>query len=78
MDGADQARPPEDRQERSRKANEVSPLLVSLFGGYSERHLARHFNALRLSKAQRPDLAAARGKPLIIYLNHPSWWDPLI
>ncbi|HEV8577989.1 MAG TPA: lysophospholipid acyltransferase family protein [Thermoanaerobaculia bacterium] len=78
MDEADKKRPPESRQERSRKANEVSPLLVSLFGGYSERHLARHFNTLRLSKAQRPDLVAARGKPLIIYLNHPSWWDPLI
>ena len=29
-------------------------------------------------EAQRPDPAAVRGKPLIVYFNHPSWWDPLI
>jgi Acyltransferase len=78
MDGTGEDGTPESRQDRSRKATEVSPLLLSLFGRYGERHLARHFNSVRLSKSQRPDLAAARGKPLIIYLNHPSWWDPLI
>ena len=57
---------------------EVSPLLVSMFGRYTERYLARHFHALRLSKAQRPDPVAIRGKPLIVYFNHPSWWDPLV
>ena len=68
----------EDLPARDEKAREVSPLLVSLSGRHGERHLCRHFNAVRLSKSQRPDLAAARGKPLIIYLNHPTWWDPLI
>ncbi|HEY0556925.1 MAG TPA: lysophospholipid acyltransferase family protein [Thermoanaerobaculia bacterium] len=56
----------------------VSPLLVSMLGRYCERYLARHFHAVRLSKAQRPDPVAVRGKPLIVYFNHPSWWDPLI
>jgi 1-acyl-sn-glycerol-3-phosphate acyltransferase len=56
----------------------VSPLLVSMFGQYCERYLARHFHAVRLSKSQRPDPVAIRGKPLIVYFNHPSWWDPLI
>jgi 1-acyl-sn-glycerol-3-phosphate acyltransferase len=56
----------------------VSPLLVSMFGRYCERYLARHFHAVRLSKAQRPDRRALSGKPLIVYFNHPSWWDPLI
>jgi 1-acyl-sn-glycerol-3-phosphate acyltransferase len=55
-----------------------SPLLVALFGWYVERYLARHFHAVRLSRAGLPDLAAARGRPVIVYLNHPSWWDPLI
>jgi 1-acyl-sn-glycerol-3-phosphate acyltransferase len=72
MDGAD------DDGAKDRRASGVSPLLVSLFGRYGERHLSRHFNSVRLSKSQRPDLTAAHGKPLIIYLNHSSWWDPLI
>ncbi|MFL6192879.1 MAG: lysophospholipid acyltransferase family protein [Thermoanaerobaculia bacterium] len=53
-------------------------MLVSMFGRYCERYLARHFHSVRLSKTQRPGLAALRGKPLIVYFNHPSWWDPLI
>lgn len=57
---------------------EISPLLVSMFGSYCERYLARHFHTVRLSKTQRPDPGALRGKPLIVYFNHPSWWDPLI
>lgn len=68
----------ESRQEQPEKTREVSPLRVSLYEPYSQRQLSQHFNALRLSKSQRPDLVASRGKPLIIYSNHPSWWDPLI
>lgn len=70
--------PEEETTEREHRAPEVSPLLLSVFGKYRERSLAHHFHALRLSKSQRPDLVAARGKPLIIYFNHPSWWDPLV
>jgi 1-acyl-sn-glycerol-3-phosphate acyltransferase len=55
-----------------------SPLALPAFGHSGERHLARHFHAVRLSRAQRPDLTAARERPLIVYLNHCSWWDPLI
>lgn len=68
----------QDRQARSGKPPEISPLLVSMFGRYTERYLSRHFHAVRLSKSQRPDPVAVRGKPLIVYFNHPSWWDPLI
>lgn len=56
----------------------VSPLLLSMFGRYCEGYLARHFHAVRLSKSQRPDPVAIRDKPLIVYFNHPSWWDPLV
>jgi len=55
-----------------------SPRLVSWFGRYAERYLARHFHAVRLVQAGRPDSEALRGRPLIVCLNHPSWWDPLI
>jgi 1-acyl-sn-glycerol-3-phosphate acyltransferase len=56
----------------------VSPLLLSMFSRYGESYLARHFHAVRLSKTQRPDPVASRDKPLIVYFNHPSWWDPLV
>ena len=68
----------QDPPERDAAIPKVSPLRISLYGREGERRLSRQFNAVRLSKSQRPDLVAARGKPLIIYLNHPSWWDPLI
>lgn len=67
-----------ERPDGNEKSPEVSPLLLSMFGMYCERYLARHFHAVRLSKAQRPDPVAIRGKPLVVYFNHPSWWDPLI
>jgi 1-acyl-sn-glycerol-3-phosphate acyltransferase len=55
-----------------------SPRMLGLFRTYAERYLARHFHAVRLSRAGRPDLEAARGRPVIVCLNHPSWWDPLV
>lgn len=81
MDEADEEGAPELAQappEREEKEREVAPLRVSLYARAAERDLARHFHAVRLSKSQRPDSVAARGKPLILYFNHPSWWDPLI
>jgi 1-acyl-sn-glycerol-3-phosphate acyltransferase len=51
---------------------------VSRFGRYAERYLARHFHAVRLARSPRPDPVAARGRPLVVYLNHAAWWDPLL
>lgn len=46
------------------------------FAWYSRKYLARHFRAMRLLKtdAERagPDI------PLVAYMNHASWWDPLV
>ena len=39
---------------------EIAPLSMPAFRRLGERHLARHFHAVRLSRAQRPDLTAAR------------------
>jgi 1-acyl-sn-glycerol-3-phosphate acyltransferase len=49
--------------------------LVSLFRLYIFWYLRRHFHALRLANADR---FPATRRPLIIYLNHASWWDPLV
>jgi 1-acyl-sn-glycerol-3-phosphate acyltransferase len=54
-----------------------SPLLVRLFRRHVKRfYLARDFHAVRLSRNGRP--GPVPEGPLIIVLNHPSWWDPLI
>ena len=54
----------------------VSPMVIRWFTAYSRRYLRRHFHSLRLSLIDLP--ATDPGKPLVIYLNHASWWDPLV
>lgn len=58
----------------------ISPRLLAPFHRYNRWYLGRHFHALRLSRAGRPPAALLAGPtaPLVIYLNHPSWWDPLV
>jgi 1-acyl-sn-glycerol-3-phosphate acyltransferase len=36
----------------------------------------KHFHAVRLSKSGAP--LSAGDEPLLVVLNHPAWWDPLI
>ena len=54
-----------------------SPRLVRFFTRHVKRfYLARDFHAVRLSKSGIP--GPVPDGPLIIVLNHPSWWDPLV
>ena len=46
------------------------------FGWYLRWYFYRKFHAVRISHAGRPHGFA--GRPLIIYGNHPSWWDPAL
>ena len=55
---------------------EPSPWLTGWFRRYARRYLARHFHAVRLSR-QGGVPAPRVGENLVVYLNHPSWWDPL-
>ena len=60
---------------RSRKIRRPSRRLLALFERYLRWYMARHFHAVRVANTGRfPQLEDA---PLIVYLNHPSWWDPL-
>ncbi len=52
------------------------PWLWRLFAWYSRRYLRRHFHAVRISR--RGPVPALDHRPTVVYLNHPSWWDPLI
>lgn len=63
---------------RSPVPAEILPLAMPAFRRHGERLLARSFHAVRLSRSQRPDLTAARERPLVVYLNRSSWWDPLV
>jgi 1-acyl-sn-glycerol-3-phosphate acyltransferase len=49
--------------------------LFRLFGWYLHWFFWRRFHAVRVSRSGLPRGAAG---PLIIYGNHPSWWDPAL
>lgn len=51
-----------------------SQLLVDFFSWYTHHYVKRHFRAVRVDT--RTPLPTDAG-PLIVYLNHSSWWDPL-
>jgi 1-acyl-sn-glycerol-3-phosphate acyltransferase len=51
-----------------------SEFLVRLFTFYVRWLMMRRFHALRLSRTGFPDVPA--GRAVIVYTNHPSWWDP--
>jgi len=50
--------------------------LFRLFGLYLYWYFWRRFHAVRVSRSGMPTVPAH--VPLIIYSNHPSWWDPAL
>ncbi len=72
--------PPRTRRRRPLEEPAViarrSPFLFRLFGRYIRRYLAKHMHAIRVSRAGgMPSLPEG---PVLVVLNHPSWWDPLL
>lgn len=55
----------------------LSPALVRLFTRYSGGHVRRHFHAVRLLKSHGMPADFAQ-LPVVVFLNHAAWWDPLI
>lgn len=53
-----------------------SASLFWLFGWYLRYFFWRRFHAIRLSRSGLP--AATSDRPIIVYSNHPSWWDPAL
>lgn len=51
-----------------------SARLCRIFGRYMRRFMARNFHAVRLARGTCPDLPHDRA--VVVYTNHPSWWDP--
>jgi 1-acyl-sn-glycerol-3-phosphate acyltransferase len=44
---------------------------------YFRRYLVRHMNAWRIARSGEFRLPAGAG-PIVVYANHPSWWDAAI
>ena len=59
------------------EAPRVSQRLVRLFTRYSRGYVRRHFHGVRLLKSHALP-ADFRLLPAVAFLNHASWWDPLI
>ncbi len=64
------ARLPADQRPTARR----NPALVRFFALYFRRFFVRHMNALRLARWGRLRVAPGEG-PVVVYSNHPSWWD---
>ncbi len=64
---------------RRARTQSVAPLrpsrtLLRFFDRYLYFFFRRHFHGLRLAGAEQ---WARAPRPLVVCLNHPSWWDPL-
>lgn len=55
---------------------EISQTLLALFSRYAAWYLGKHFHAIRLL-ASSPPPSDPPG-PLVVFLNHAAWWDPLV
>lgn len=54
----------------------ISALAVRIFAAYGRHYMRRRFHTIRILTRRQPQLSYSR--PLVIFLNHASWWDPLV
>lgn len=69
--------PPRDRLSGGAELPPRWLWLFRAFRRYARRYVRKHFHAVRLSRSGHPFPPAGRD-PLLIVLNHPAWWDPMI
>ncbi len=67
---------PSARDLAERAVGRRSAAFFGFFGFIFERALRRDFNAVRIASASPPPAAAT--PRLVIYTNHPSWWDAAV
>lgn len=53
-----------------------SPTVIKAFARYARWYVSRHFHGVRISNAGLPVVPPDR--PLVLFVNHASWWDPLV
>jgi 1-acyl-sn-glycerol-3-phosphate acyltransferase len=64
--------PPAERPTARRSA-----AIHAFMAHYFDRFFRRHMNALRVARWGEPSVPAGAG-PVIVYSNHPAWWDAAI
>jgi 1-acyl-sn-glycerol-3-phosphate acyltransferase len=69
---------PPERKRPAAKAPEIAPALLGWFRRFADRHLTRHFHAIRLARTGFDPAELPADRPLVVYLNHSAWWDPLL
>jgi 1-acyl-sn-glycerol-3-phosphate acyltransferase len=65
-----------DRAASRNPRPQISPLLARWFLGYARNYARKSFHAVRV--AEEHNALSAFGHPLLVYMNHPSWWDPIV
>jgi 1-acyl-sn-glycerol-3-phosphate acyltransferase len=65
-------RPPDREPDVLRR---YSPRLARWFGRWLQGYFRRNFDGVRISLSG--PLPEGGDDPLIVYTNHPSWWDPI-
>ena len=55
-----------------------SERLFRTFVDYLAWRMSFSFRALRVSRAGLPPVEATTSRKVIVYTNHPSWWDPAV
>jgi len=56
----------------------VSAWLQNGFHRFIRPLLRRHFHAIAVERSSWQSLHMAANESLVVYGNHPSWWDPLV
>lgn len=64
-----------DRAVQPDATRRYSPAQASFFRAYFARFFRKHMNALRLADPERARRLAEVDGPIVVYTNHPGWWD---
>lgn len=59
---------------------QTSPLIIRFFARHVRSMFRKRFHSVRMVRATMPALqdACRDDRPLIVVMNHSSWWDPLV
>jgi 1-acyl-sn-glycerol-3-phosphate acyltransferase len=60
------------------KTPHISKPFLGFFRYIVRGYFKRHFRAVRVLGSERFIAAGQQNKPLIVYANHCSWWDPMV
>ncbi len=64
------------RDQQSEKLSRSWWWLLLIFSMIGRHRLRKNFRAVRMMNMER--LQNLSPEPVVIYLNHPSWWDPIV